>query len=45
MQKYGKEIDVHTGDFDKVGVVNHDMGVLKWDYTYFMTKEEFGKLK
>jgi hypothetical protein len=41
-------VDVCVGgeeDYKKVGKVNTDMAAYKWDFTYFMTKEELEKYK
>ena len=33
------------GDYEKVGKVNTDMAIFKWDYTYFMSKDDVKKIK
>lgn len=44
-EKYAAEIDICLGNYDEVGKVNHtDIGVFKYDFTYFMSPEEVKKL-
>lgn len=43
-EKYAAEIDICLGNYDEVGKVNHtDIGVFKYDFTYFMHDEELKK--
>lgn len=44
-ERFGKEFDICFGDFNEKGVINTDMAVYKWDYTYHMTKDEIKALK
>ncbi len=43
-ERFGSEIDICLGNYDQVGKVNHtDIGVFKYDFTYFMSEEELKK--
>ena len=44
-QKFLGEIDICVGDYDKPGKLNTDIAAFKWDYTYFLSKDELKKLK
>ena len=42
---YAAEIDICVGDFNEVGKVNQtEIGVFKYDFTYFMSADELKKL-
>ena len=43
--RFIKEFDICMGNYEEAGVVNTEMAVFKWDYTYFMTKDEIKALK
>jgi hypothetical protein len=34
-----------VADYDKVGKVNTDVAIYKWDYTHFLGEDELKKLK
>lgn len=44
-RKFDSEIDVCLGEYDQVGKVHRDIAIFKWDYSYFMNKEDLKKLK
>lgn len=44
-RKFENEIDICLGDYDKVGKVNTDVAVHKWDFTHFMTEDDLKKYK
>ena len=44
LDKYRKEFDISSGDFNEKGVVNHDVAIFKYDWTYFLTEDELKKL-
>jgi hypothetical protein len=35
--KYAAEIDICVGNYETKGKVNTDMGIFKYDFTYFMS--------
>ena len=43
--RFGSELDICVGDkYEEVGKVNHtDIGIHKWDFTFFMTADELKK--
>lgn len=47
-KKFANEVDVCVGgeeDFNRVGKINTDMAALKYDFTFFMGKDELAKFK
>ena len=42
-EKFGSEIDICLGNYDEKGVVNSDIAIFKYDYSFFMTPEEIKK--
>ena len=44
-RKFENELDICTGDYDKVGKVNTEPVVYKYDFTHFMTEEDLKKYK
>lgn len=44
-QKYGHEIGINFGEWDKQEKVNTEMAVHKWDFTYFMNKDDLKAFK
>jgi hypothetical protein len=43
--KFGKEIGISFGEWDVPGVLCTDMAAFKYDFTYFMSKEELKAFK
>jgi hypothetical protein len=45
-EKFASEVDISVGDnYDLKGIVNTNIAVFNWDYTYFMSPEDLKKLK
>lgn len=44
-EKYGDEIGISFGEWDKKAVFCYDMAVLNYDWTYHMTAEELKGFK
>ena len=44
-ERFGEEIDICLGDYEKPGKINTEIAIFKWDYTYFMSPDEIKKLK
>lgn len=44
LSKYAAEIDICVGDYNTKGKVNTDMGIFKFDFTYFMPADDLKKL-
>lgn len=42
---FDKELDICMGNYDEKGVINTQMAIFNWDYTYFMTKDDLKKSK
>jgi hypothetical protein len=44
-RKFEQDVDICTGDYDKVGKVVTEVAVYKWDFTHFMSEEDLKKWK